>query len=468
MSHSSEFSVHAHFKAVVALAVLAFFSCLHGSVSVSTHEQRVLDTARTILEFGAPWNDPIEAAIPVLVRNDGDLKFSNSGSKRSALINPWIVPVCRDVIRVQKPPLPYWAAATCGTVIGDGIVASRAPSALMGVLSALLMIRLGRRTIGRCGGLFAGAAWISGYFVVSEFRKAMADPYLAFATLLFLVAWIELSMHQRRRGRWILALFGAVVIGSLAKGPVILLHAGLAAGCLAFTFRYFPRLRWLTWLIGLALATSPLLWWATVVHRVLPEAPQLWRYQSIGQFSDNAHDPRPWWYYIPQLPILILPWVLPVANAVIVAIARPRRKLIFPIAWLALTVIVFSFASMKKNAYLLPVLPALCLLVANGLCLVRARWRLGRSQNQKSLPLLEKYIGVGLAAALAIALATRLSKGVTGADTMQGLTMAVGATLGLIIGAWLLCCRSARPDRDVWRVTVAFSMLIVIYLANDN
>jgi len=463
-----EFPVSGRVIPVIGLALLAFLACLHLPADVGIHEQRVLDTARTMLASGVPWHSTIEVQIPVLRHYDGDLEFSNAGSRSSTFVNPWIVPVCRNVIRVQKPPLPYWMAAICMAVIGDGIMAARVPSALMGVLSTLLMMRLGRRTIGRCGGFFAGAAWVSSLFVVTEFRKAMADPYLAFATLLLLVAWIELSQRPRRRDAWILALFGAVMIGSLAKGPVFFLHAAIATGCIFLTYRFVPRLHWSTWLIGLSVAISPLGWWANAVHQALPEAAQLWRYQSIGQFSDNTHHPRPFWYYWLQLLVLSLPWILPFSNAVVMALHRPRRKSAFPMAWLTLTVMAFSFVSMKKNAYLLPASPAICLLVANGLGLVRARWRLDHSSIRKPFPFIERYLGVGLAAALAITLLVRWWRGAPGGMSVHEWNLPVGAVGALLIGGWLMSRRSKQSERTIWSVTVAFTMLIVIYLINKS
>jgi len=45
-------------------------------------------------------------------------------------------------------------------------------------------------------------------------------------------------------------------------------------------------------------------------------------------------------------------------------VVRHRRRLFFPLAWYGATVVFFSFVHLKKDAYLLPVMPAQALLVA--------------------------------------------------------------------------------------------------------
>ena len=65
----------------------------------------------------------------------------------------------------------------------------RLTPALCGIVATLLLLDLGRRLFGATGGLACGVVWVSTLFVVSEFRKAMADPYLATATLVAVWAW---------------------------------------------------------------------------------------------------------------------------------------------------------------------------------------------------------------------------------------------------------------------------------------
>ena len=135
----------------------AQFCLLLGRQDVTaSHEGRVVETAREMLETG-----------------------------------DWLLPHLAGKLRVQKPPLPYWAVASFWKISGTLDVAlARLPGALLGALSALLVIDLASRLFGDLTGVISGLVWISTYFIVDEFRKAMADPYLAFFTLLAVWAWI--------------------------------------------------------------------------------------------------------------------------------------------------------------------------------------------------------------------------------------------------------------------------------------
>jgi hypothetical protein len=137
----------------------AQFCLLLGRQDITaSHEGRVAQTAREMLESG-----------------------------------DWLVPRLAGKPRLQKPPLPYWCAAALWkislTTQALPVALARLPAALCGALATLMMMDLGRRFFGRSGGVLCGLVWLSTFFVVDEFRKAMADPYLAFFTLAAVWAW---------------------------------------------------------------------------------------------------------------------------------------------------------------------------------------------------------------------------------------------------------------------------------------
>ena len=150
------------------LALLQFCLFLNYRDITTAHEGRVASTAREILA-------------------DHD----------------WIVPHSNGLPRVVKPPLPYWAVAitwkTTGTI---DVWLARLPSALCGALAIVLMMDLGRRVLGRGGDVVCGLLWISTWFIVDEYRKAMADPYLAFLTLVSVWSWVAADQAAHARARW--------------------------------------------------------------------------------------------------------------------------------------------------------------------------------------------------------------------------------------------------------------------------
>src|SRR5207244_9041614 len=109
--------------------------------------------------------------------------------------------------------------------------------------------------------------------------------------------------------------------------------------------------------------------WARYVSRHIPNALELWRYESVGEISDNTEKARGWWFYLPGLLQIALPWT-PILIAALLNVHREKR-LNMPFAWYAILVVLFSLLYVKKNAYLLPMMPAQTLLMALGLILLR-------------------------------------------------------------------------------------------------
>ena len=129
--------------------------------------------------------------------------------------------------------------------------------------------------------------------------------------------------------------------------------------------------------------------------------------------TDNTENARPFWFYLPNLFLITLPWNPVWLTACTLPFLRRRRpKLgtrnsrlgtLLPLLWYALTVAFFSLVHMKKNAYLLPVTPAQALLAAQGLLFLTAALRLDRRRKNNPAGLVlapQTLIPLGFAIAL--------------------------------------------------------------------
>jgi 4-amino-4-deoxy-L-arabinose transferase-like glycosyltransferase len=234
-------------------------------------------------------------------------------------------------------------------------------------------------------------AWVSSYFVCTEFRKAMVDPFLAFFTLVAVCAWVaaDLRCDRNRRWRWLaLVAYAAVGIGAMCKGPVILVHVIIALLAFHLTRKRPPRFGKLIHLLGVATILALALPWPVVVALRVPGAIDLWRAESVGNLAEQTRNARPFWTYVPMVFQISLPWTLPWLMAHWRDLRRLRRASgrakqvalanLFPLVWLVGAVVFFSFAHMKKPAYLLPLMPAIVLPAARGIVLLlRAALRPG-------------------------------------------------------------------------------------------
>jgi 4-amino-4-deoxy-L-arabinose transferase-like glycosyltransferase len=162
----------------------------------------------------------------------------------------------------------------------------------------------------------------------------------------------------------------AIGMGVLTKGPVILLNL-LPVTVLALWWN--PGLRWGRWFAGVGLAVllgaAIALAWAIPAGIAGGEAYRnaiFWGQTANRMVESFAHR-RPFWWYLPLLPLLLFPWF--VWPGLWKALAHHRRAGLdrgtrFCLAWMLPVFVAFSFISGKQPHYLVPLFPAFALLAA--------------------------------------------------------------------------------------------------------
>ena len=381
---------------IVSLGALVFLARLGQARIVTSHEARVAATAVAMADSGWPWS-----ARPVTV----GLRQMDSRPPQDLEVNPWLIPVFKGELRLQKPPLPYWCTAVLYRMLGPSELTSRLFPALLGILAAILVYDLARVLAGRRTARWTALVWVSTFFIVDEHRKAMADPYLAFFALSSFWAWVRAASPQPPGGnnaRFAILFYLSLALGLLAKGPVLLLHILVPAALYTLLYRRYPRISWLNHASGVALLLLLALPWPIYVAMHVPGVVEMWRFESVGEFSDNVRNSRPWHFYLPALLQLSLPWTPVWAAGVFAAVKRPRRGLLLPTLWCAALVLVFSFAHMKKNAYLLPLMPAQSLIIGRVLAMADG-WSRRRLRGRWPKMLLDTQAVIGMALGIGVA-----------------------------------------------------------------
>jgi 4-amino-4-deoxy-L-arabinose transferase-like glycosyltransferase len=385
---------------LVGLAALAFLPFLGNRDIVSSHEARVAQTARQMAASGWPWDaKPLQIAATEVKPVNGVMTTVARTNLPPWHVNPWLIPVLNGQARLQKPPLPYWCVALGFKLFGFSEGVARFPSALMGALATLVMYDLGRRLLGNLGGWCAALVWCSSYFVIDEFRKVMADPYLAFLTLTAIWCWVRLSRYPR--WGWVIGFYVSLALGGLSKGPAIFLHVIVAVAAYQICFRRrFPG-AFYQHLVGVLLLLVIALPWPMYLFRHVPDALGLWRYEL-----DNLEKARPWFYYLPGVFQISLPWtavwVIGCLGAWFVS-KRMRARGRFALEWFAVILIFFTMKAVKKNAYLLPMMPAQSLLIAQGLLfLLMAVRRVGMIGPYPIFLMVQRVIALGFAPAVIV------------------------------------------------------------------
>jgi 4-amino-4-deoxy-L-arabinose transferase-like glycosyltransferase len=136
----------------------------------------------------------------------------------------WLVPRIGDQTWLEKPPLPYWLAATSAVTFGTfNEWTMRLPSALIGLVVVLLVMRLASRLFGPTVGVLSGLIQATCVYQVAYARLAEADILLQALVLGAIVVfveteirWNELSEREQRRLR--LAFWVLIGLTNLSKG----------------------------------------------------------------------------------------------------------------------------------------------------------------------------------------------------------------------------------------------------------
>jgi 4-amino-4-deoxy-L-arabinose transferase-like glycosyltransferase len=375
---------------LIIFAAAAFLACLGRRDIATSHEARVAETAREMADTGWPWSARKVSVPPVALTDiHGMMRLTPDLGAQPIAVNTWIVPLLNGEIRLQKPPLPYWCSAVLFHLFGFSEATARLTPALLGALGTIFFYDLVRIFSGRWKARLGAIVWITTLFIPEEFRKTMADPYLAFFTLLCIWAWIKAAKitDEKQSARaasgnsllYVAIFYGSLGFGLLAKGPPLVLHIGIALAAFHYCYRWpIPR-RIGDHLLGIVILLIVALPWPIYVVHHIPNAISLWRYESVGELSDNVENARKWYFYAPNVFFITLPWTIAWIAGFVVALSRKpsdissprvraiRRRRLFPIIWLVATVIFFSFVNLKKNPYLLPALPAQTLVIVEGL-----------------------------------------------------------------------------------------------------
>lgn len=316
------------------------------------------------------------------------IPFYTRGEPREGLVvremlatGNWLVPARPAGEPARKPPLYYWAAAACLAALPTHPeLALRLPSALLGTAGVLVTWGTARAVVGPAAGLPAALVLAAAFEWARAATSARVDMTLAAALALVLAAWAS-ALTREKRARGLLATAGAA-LGTLAKGPVALVLPGLAATALAVVRRepaLLRRLRVVPTLTGAAVLAGA--WYAVAFAREGGAFLEVVVRENLLRFVDpergatgHAHGSL----YLGALGLVgFLPWtpLLPLALAPLVR--RPRSPAAsLALAWVATGTVFFSLAAAKRSVYLLPLFPAVALLIADGVVTPPAEGRL--------------------------------------------------------------------------------------------
>src|SRR4029453_4890657 len=177
----------------------------------------------------------------------------------------YIVPYFNNQLRLDKPPLTYWAQVSSYRVFGENDFAARFPSAIAAALTALSIVVWGRRMGGEKLGWWAAIIFTLSLQTFVHAKAADADMWLAlFITLANWAGYEVLSRRdtntQHRTSSWWWIFYVSLALGFLAKGPIAWTPVLAVAGLIIYT-RDWQMLRRFKFAVGIALMLAVVALW---------------------------------------------------------------------------------------------------------------------------------------------------------------------------------------------------------------
>ncbi|MBP6438164.1 MAG: glycosyltransferase family 39 protein, partial [Thermomonas sp.] len=290
----------------------------------------------------------------------------------------WLFPHRGSELYSDKPPLFMWLQAVVLSATGNLRIAFLLPSLLAALGTLWCVVDLGTRLWTRRVGLYAGWALLLALQFTWQAKKAQIDPLAVF--------WITLAnygllRHLLRGPDWRMWALGwaAAGLGTITKAVGVLSLLMLLPAAFA-RWRGWPAVRLHArnprfWLGPLAFVAACGVWLLPMLVAALgKQSPAYDAYindilfrQTVTRYTNAWHHGQPPWYFIEValtawLPtVLVLPWAIPAWRR---RLQRRDARLLLPLGWVLLVLVFFSIPSGKRDMYILPALPMLCLALA--------------------------------------------------------------------------------------------------------
>lgn len=271
-------------------------------------------------------------------------------------------PYLRSALYFEKPPLFYWLSTLAMSVFGQHEFAARFWCASFAVLTVSLAYLIGKHWQGKRAGLLSGGVLATsfGFFGFSQYLTL--DMAFTFWAALALYGGSRL-VHERQpaRIRRFAFVFAIGVAGGILTQGLSALLLPLAGMGLAIRYSrqetLLQKIPWAEMFFLILLIVTP---WLILGG---------WRYAFSSQALFRSPISRPFWFYLPVGVAAFLPWTffLPAVfhswlHRQGTALKRDAVAALL-VFWTFFGFLLFSFWPVKSAGGILPLFPALAVLV---------------------------------------------------------------------------------------------------------
>jgi len=298
----------------------------------------------------------------------------------------WITTRLNGIKYFEKPPLQTWMNALTFALFGVGEWQARLWTGLCGLGGVLLVGLAGTRVYGARSGFYAAlvlgslAYWVAGSQANSLDMGLSGMMTIALCALLLAQREGASSIAQRN---WMLACWAGMALAVLSKGLIgVVLPGGVLVlyTLVARDWGIWKRLHLAKGLLLFFAITAP---WFVLVGLKNPEQPHFFFiHEHVERFLLKEHRREgAWWYFLPYVLGGSLPWLGVLAQSLVQGARRGQdtgsfRPGLLLLAWVGFILLFFSASSSKLPGYIVPVFPALALLLGHYLDIGPRRCRM--------------------------------------------------------------------------------------------
>ncbi len=284
----------------------------------------------------------------------------------------WITTRLNGIKYFEKPPLQTWMTALAFHAFGLGEWQARLWTGLSGLFGILLSAYTARRLFGERVGFNTGLVLGSSLLWVALGHFNTLDMGLA---AMMNISLCSLLLAQRKDAtppecrRWMLACWAGMGLAVLSKGLIGIVLPGAVLVLYTLFARDWAMWKRLNFLGGVPLFLAITAPWFILVSMKNPEFPHFFFiHEHFERFTTKVHHRTgPWHYFIPVLLLGILPWLAMFPQSLWQA-WRERTSGFQPklmlLIWAAFIFFFFSISHSKLVSYILPIFPALAMLIA--------------------------------------------------------------------------------------------------------
>jgi 4-amino-4-deoxy-L-arabinose transferase-like glycosyltransferase len=290
----------------------------------------------------------------------------------------WITPRLNAIKYFEKPPLQNWMNALTFEAFGLGEWQARLWTGLCGLLGVFLAGYTGRRLFGARVGFNAALVLGSSAFWMALAHINTLDMGLAGMMTLALCGLLlgqNPAASARERRNWMLVCWAGMALAVLSKGLIGVVLPGAVLVLYTLLARDWAIWKRLHLVAGTLLFLAITVPWFVLVSLKNPEFLRFFFiHEHFQRFTSKIHHRAgPPYYFIPILLLGILPWLGMLAQSLwhgrrdaaapagAAAGFQPKKLLLI---WSVFIFVFFSISGSKLPSYILPIFPALALLIA--------------------------------------------------------------------------------------------------------